>query len=455
MDDFSIWSLMIDISIVSGLLLVGTVMRAKLVFIQSLFLPASIIAGFLGLFLGPGGVNILPFSNQISEYPGLLIAVIFASIPIGSKKIRIKEIIGRVREMWSYSMLLTLLMWGGGALFSLLLINQLFTDLPSGFGLILGAGFLGGHGTAAAIGEAFNLHGWEEAMSLGMTSATVGILISIIGGILIVKLGTEKGHTQFISSFKDLPSEMRSGLIKSDNRTNMGSETVSSNSIDPLVLHLAIIAFVVGVSYWIVELLGSLIPGIAVPLLSIAFVVALAFQYLIRILKADSYVDQQVISRIGGSATDYLVTIGIASINITIVMDYAVPLILLFVFGTIWAYLIFKFIGPNIFQTFWFEKSLFGWGWSTGTVAMGLSLLRIVDPELKSKTPDDYALAYIGMVPVEILIITFAPLLVSLGLPYVIPTALLILAVVIIAAHKYFGLWGQVSKEITNNRKVN
>lgn len=442
MEQFSIWALMIDISIISGLLLIGTVLRAKVKWIQSLFLPASMIAGFLGLGLGPSGFDILPFSDQLGSYPGLLIAVIFASIPIGAAKVQIKEIIHRVREMWSYSMLLTVLMWGGGAFFGLAVINQIFPSIHSGFGLILGAGFLGGHGTAAAIGEAFSNYGWEEAMSLGMTSATIGILVAVLGGILIIKRNTEKGNTRFISSFKDLPHELRTGLIDSENRVEMGKEPLSSNSIDPLVFHLSIIAFVVGIAYWVTNILESLIPGIAIPLLSIAFVVALLFQMIMRKVKADPYIDQRVMDRIGGSATDYLVAIGIASINITVVVDYAIPLIVLFIFGTIWAYFIFRFIGPNIFKNFWFEKSLFGWGWSTGTVAMGLALLRIVDPELKSKTMDDYALAYIGMVPVEVIIITFSPLLVSIGYPWVMPIALLLVGMAIILIHKHFKLWG-------------
>jgi glutamate:Na+ symporter, ESS family len=454
LNDFSIWSLMVDVSIISGLLLLGTILRAKVKWIQSLFLPASMIAGFIGLGLGPSGVDILPFSDQLSTYPGLLIAVIFASIPIGAVKVNMKEIIHRVREMWSYSMLLTLLMWGGGAFFGLVVIKQVFTDLPSGFGVILGAGFLGGHGTAAAIGEGFSQYGWEEAMTLGMTSATIGILVAVLGGIVLVKKNTEKGHTQFISSFKELPDELRSGLMYKDKRIAMGKETVSPSSIDPLVLHLSIISFVVGVSYWLTDALENILPGISVPLLSIAFVVALAFQFLVRTVKADEYIDQRVMERIGGSATDYLVAIGIASINITVVMDYAVPLLLLFVFGTIWAYLIFRFIGPNIFKNFWFEKSLFGWGWSTGTVAMGLALLRIVDPELKSKTMDDYALAYIGMVPVEIVIITFTPLLFSTGLPWVMPIVLLIGGIIIIAVHKWLGLWGNNLKEAPYKRNI-
>lgn len=442
MEEFTIWSLMIDMSIISGLLVLGTFLRAKVKWIQSLFLPASMIAGFIGLGLGPSGLNLLPFSSQFASYPALLIAIIFAAIPIGAAKVQIKEVIHRVREMWSYSMLLTVLMWGGGALFGLIVISQIFKDIPSGFGLILGAGFVGGHGTAAAIGEAFGKYGWEEAMTLGMTSATIGILVAVLGGILIIKQNTEKGNTQFITSFKNLPDELRTGLISAGNRKEMGKETLSSNSIDPLVFHLSLIALIVGVSYWITNFLESLFPAIALPLLSIAFVVALLFQKLMRTIKADAYINQRVIDRIGGSATDYLVAIGIASINVTVVMDYATPLIILFVFGTIWAYLIFRVIGPNIFRDFWFEKSLFGWGWSTGTVAMGLALLRIVDPELKSKTMDDYALAYIGMVPVEVTIITFSPLLVTIGYPWVIPISLLFIGIIIIFIHKHFKLWG-------------
>src|SRR5699024_10913967 len=166
------------------------------------------------------------------------------------------------------------------------------------------------------------------------------------------------------------------------------------------------------------------------------------FQKLMRTIKADAYINQRVIDRIGGSATDYLVAIGIASINIAVVMDYATPLIILFVFGTVWAYLIFRVIGHNIFRDLWFEKSLFRWGWSTGTVAMALVLLRIVDPELKSKTMDDYALAYIGMVTVEVTIITFSPLLVTIGYPWVIPICLLFIGIIIIFIHKHFKIWG-------------
>ena len=54
-------ALLIDFAIVSLLLVVGQFIRAKVKFIQSLFLPASVIAGVIALILGPQFLDILPF----------------------------------------------------------------------------------------------------------------------------------------------------------------------------------------------------------------------------------------------------------------------------------------------------------------------------------------------------------------------------------------------------------
>ncbi len=35
-------------------------------------------------------------------------------------------------------------------------------------------------------------------------------------------------------------------------------------------------------------------------------------------------------------------------------------LLLLFAFGTLWAYIMFRFVSPNVFRDFWLEKSIFG-----------------------------------------------------------------------------------------------
>ena len=172
---FTPWDFFIDFGLAAVLLIAGTILRAKVKWIQKLFLPASIIAGFFGLLLGPNGLNILPFSNQISTYPAILIAFIFGAIPLTANAISWKKMKGRIGSMWAYSQNSMILMWGAGLLFALLFINPFWDQLHAGFGLILAAGFVGGHGTAAAVGDMFSKHGWEDATSLAMTSATVGV----------------------------------------------------------------------------------------------------------------------------------------------------------------------------------------------------------------------------------------------------------------------------------------
>ncbi|MFG6150235.1 sodium/glutamate symporter [Halobacillus sp. B23F22_1] len=410
----SIWDLAIDVGLISVLLLVGVILRAKLKIVQKLFIPASIIAGVAGLTLGPNGFDLLPFSSLVSNYPTVLIAVIFGAIPIGAAKVNWKQTFGRVRNMWIYSMLLTMLMWGGGAMIAYILLANLW-DIPSGFGLILGAGFLGGHGTAAAVGEAFSGLGWEEATALGYTSATIGLICAILGGLLLIKMNARNNQTNFISDFEDLPNELRTGLVPANLRQSSGSDTVSSNSVDPLFFHIALLAVVVMFSYFLQEGIQAIFPQVSIPLLSLSFVVGLLIQLFLNTTKANEYVDKRVIDRISGTATDLIVAFGITSINLAVVAAYAWPLIALFIFGVIWAYCIFRFIAPRVFHRHWFENAIFGWGWSTGTVAMGIALLRIVDPKTKSSTLDDYALGYIGMVPVEILIITFGPIMMMAG----------------------------------------
>jgi Na+/glutamate symporter len=63
--DFSPWVLFTDIGLISLLLLAGTIIRAKVGFVQRMFLPASIIGGLLALLLGPNGFGLLPFSDQM------------------------------------------------------------------------------------------------------------------------------------------------------------------------------------------------------------------------------------------------------------------------------------------------------------------------------------------------------------------------------------------------------
>ncbi|RKR07640.1 ESS family glutamate:Na+ symporter [Kushneria sinocarnis] len=410
---FSLDTLMNDAALMAILLLAGVALRARLVWMQKLFLPASITAGLLGLLLGPNGLDWLGFSGHMASYPGILIAFIFGSLGLAAQRVPLGRIAGRVGSIWSFGNMALIGMYGAGVLFALVFFSPFWSSMPEGFGLLLATGFVGGHGTAAAIGEVFAAHGWPEATSLAMTSATVGVLCSIIGGIAIIRHNSRRGRTSFISEFGSLPSELRTGLVPTDKRESESVETISSMTIEPLLFHLLLVTAVAGASFWLKGTIAALFDFTA-PAFALAFLVGLGLNALLSVCGVRHYVSAPVINRIGSGATDVLVAFGIASINLAVVAAYFVPLLLL-LFGVAFSYCFFRYVAPCLFREYWFEKGLFGWGWFTGTVAMGIALLRIVDPRLKSRTLDDFALAYIFGAPVEIMLVTFSPILLIAG----------------------------------------
>ena len=189
----------------------------------------------------------------------------------------------------------------------------------------------------------------------------------------------------------------------------MGESTCSSISIDSLTFNLAIICAIALGGYGISKLAAHFMPGFELPVFSCAFVFGILFKKLLDKTRTSESICPQTVGHISGSMTDYLVAFGIASIKVSVVIEYIVPLAILLLSGLA-VTLIYVFVmARKLMKECWFEKALFTWGWFTGTMAMGIALLRVVDPKMKSRCLDSYALAYLFIAPVEISLITFAP----------------------------------------------
>ena len=406
METFTPWTLFVDIGIISLLLLVGKLMRVKIKWVQKLFIPPSLLAGFIGLACGPHGFDILPLSNQTGTYAGILIAFIFGALPLTSQKTKGDN--KEIGKMWVYSQTGMLLQWAFGGLLGLLILNHIWPLNPA-FGITMPSGFCGGHGTAAAIGQAFGQLGHDEILTLAMTAATFGIVASVILGLIFVKWGAKNKHTTYLADYKDLPSELRTGLLPPEKRESIGESTCSSISIDSLTFNLAIICSIALGGYGISKLAAHFMPGFELPVFSCAFVFGILFKKLLDKTRASESICPQTVGHISGAMTDYLVAFGIASIKLSVVLEYIVPLAILLLSGLAVTLIYVFFMARKLMKECWFEKALFTWGWFTGTMAMGIALLRVVDPKMKSRCMDSYALAYLFIAPVEISLITFAP----------------------------------------------
>lgn len=440
-DVFTPWVLLTDLGIISALLLVGKLIRVKVKLIQKLFIPPSLLAGVLGLALGPNGLGWLPLSGSMGTYAAVLIALVFGALPLSSPKFSAKEVAGRVGPMWAYAQLGMLVQWGLMGLFGLFVLKVIWPELNDAFGVMLSTGFYGGHGTAAAIGEAFNGLGWDEAASLGMTTATVGVICAIIGGLIMIKWAAKNKQTAFIADFADLPNELRSGLVPEEKREPIGTTTTSAISIEPLTFHLALVLLVAFLGYSMSVGVKQLYPQLELPVFSCAFIVGLVLKKIFDATKVTNYICANTTQRIGSMATDLLVAFGVASIKLGVVVKYALPLVVLIVAGALIVFAVTFFFGRRLSKTYWFERTIFAWGWWTGTMAMGIALIRIVDPKLASKAMDDYALAYLPIAPVEILLITFVPIMFMNGMGLWLSLGCLALSALIVLLAVKMGWW--------------
>lgn len=411
------WTLLVDAGLIGLLLAVGVGLRAWIRPLRELMVPASMIAGFLGLGLGPEGLDLLPFSPLIADYPSVLIVVVFACLAM-TMDFKLRGFGGSVGEILGYSVFMYSAQIAVGVLAVLVLLGPLF-GVPDAFGTVLFAGFAGGFGTAAAIGQVFGEAGYEEIQALAFTSATVGLLVGIVGGIIMARIGMMRGHTRRRSGQRGIPEDEKSGVLTGDvdERPRIGTHLFSGSSVDSLAFQIGIVTAIAAGAYGVQIWLEGFMPDIVAPVFSLAFLVGLALHLLLRKAGLGQIIDKDSMQSISGTATDLLIVCGIASIVPALVADYLVPLVILFAVGLVLLVGAGVFLAPRVLSGAWFEKQLFTWGWSTGAVAQGIALLRIVDPKLESRVLEEYALQ--AVVNHDTLVaVTFVPTLILAGLAW-------------------------------------
>ena len=424
--EFTPWTILVDAGLIGLLLIIGAGLRAVIRPIQSLMIPASVIAGILGLVLGPQVLGWLPFSDQLSTYSSVLIAVVFAAVAM-TDDFDVRKLNRNVGGFAAHGVLMYSLQVALGMAVVLIVLQPLF-DSPDSLGVILFAGWAGGYGTAAAMGDAF-ADTSPEIASLAFTSATVGIIVGIVGGLIQARIAASRGRVQAFSSISSLPEEERTGVISEVNkRPSIGQHTHTGSSIESLGFQVSVVVMIAAVAYGLSLVIEYFWPALAVPVFVLAFLTGLLMRAIMSKGRVAKYIDKPTLQSISGTATDVLIVAGIASIQPQIVADFGVELILMFVFGLALTLFLGLWVAPRLMHQGWFERALFTWGWSTGAVATGIAMLRVVDPQLKSGTLEDFGLAYIPVTPVEITAVTFVPVLVMAG-----------------AAWAVVGIWGAIA----------
>ena len=192
------------VSVVGVLLFVATIIRVKVSFLRKAFIPASLLAGLMGMLLGPHFLKVIPpvMMSSIGALPTPMITIVFACMLLGIKKGETDR--GMVRDaaaglawLWSNSFMQV----GVPCLLCAAILTPVWGVNPL-FGSVFEIGFAGGHGTASGMATVFEnpeLLNWADGAALGPTTATIGLLVGIFGGMIIINYGVRKKYTRVLT----------------------------------------------------------------------------------------------------------------------------------------------------------------------------------------------------------------------------------------------------------------
>ena len=411
------------LSLLSVLLLIGTFLRAKVKLFQSLYLPASVIGGFIGMIISPEILG--RFSNySISEewiktyslLPGILSVPIFAAIPLGmflnsSNNSNEKK---TIKSLYPSKVLICFGLFQCAAMTQSAIgyaTNMFFSkinpqlNMYRTFGYELSAGFSGGHGLAASTGKLLESFGipqyeWEIAQGVAMTTATIGLIGGMIFGIIFINIAVRKNKTNIIKAIKKNSEDksMEIGYNKDITKQNsLGRETFLSSSIETITFHLAIIFTVCGIAYIVLSFVKKMnIAGLNVlPVWTYSMIIMFALNFLIKKLNLTWIIDAKVKAKIMGTLSDFAIVSAITSLPIKAIMNYIAPITVMCILGFIITYLLIFPLGDFFFKKdYSFERAIVSWGTLTGVLTTGMILLKICDPEYKSPALSEFSLGF-------------------------------------------------------------
>lgn len=369
-------------------LLVGKGLRVHVGLLQRLFLPSSIIAGFVALAMGPYLLKLIPgwVLGYWSKIPGVLISVVFASLFLGVS-------LPSPKRLWNIGgpqLCFGVVTGMGQYLVALLVTALVLTPVfgtPYIFATILEIGFSGGHGTAAGMKDTFDKLGFAAGSDLAQMSATVGIIGAVVIGIVMINIAIRRGYCACLNEQQGIPAYKKLGLIPQQNRYPIATATVATEAIEPLTFHFAIIAVSVLIGWGLLTLLKQVHPRLeAFPLFPMAMIGGLIVQGVSTPLRITQYFDRDTFDRLLGFALDVLVIAAIAAIRLDLFLANVWPFLILMASGLAWVVFATLFLGPRMFPKYWFERAITEYGMQTGVTAIGLLLLRLVDPMYKTDT---------------------------------------------------------------------
>ena len=365
------------------LFLIAGILRQLITPLRNYGIPSSIIAGVCGLLLCNLAVSILPLSIEelknvlkMIVYHGLALVFIAIGLQQPPKTATSPDAVSMGFAIGSMAALQGLI-----GISVTVIIGLFYTEaIHPGFGLLLPLGYNQGPGQALTFGTSWESSGFENGGDIGLIIAALGFAWSIFVGIPLVIYGKKKGWVTPLNTQETQQSDSK-------------SKTIEVGSLDPLTTHISAVAIVYLLVFLILTMLSDLLGDkqkIVDMLWGFHFIIGLGLAILARKIQPKLSVpqlDNQMLSRVSNFVVDIVTCSALAAIQIAVLKANWLPIVVISFIGGIVTAVGVLWFASRSFQQCKFHHAVLWFGASTGTLPMGLALLRIIDPDLKSPAP--------------------------------------------------------------------
>ena len=434
---------MIAFGLVSVMLCLGMLFRAKVPFFRKMLMPSSVIAGIIGfLFMNIvpnvfhtnlGGVDDSVFNTLVN----VLFTISFIGITLTDAKKEKKKPDEEGRKqsgalkgglamgiIWSALFVFTC----GLGYFIILFVGKPFGMAPE-YGTLIPNGFCQGPGQAATMGMVYETtYGYPNSAQVGITFAVVGFLSAFFIGVPLARYGLKKKIAKY--SGKITPSVEKGYFQVEEQREPAGKITMHAGNIDTLATHMAVIGIcyllAIGVSkvVYYIPVFGPTFSGM---LFFCGMIAAYIVKFILKKLNLYFVINGRLLARITGMASDYLVVCAFMAVTLSAVGIWLIPIIIECVIVTLITLAFSLYFGERIGGENDFERVLGLYGTCTGTTPSGVALVRMVDPSMKTTT-----IVELGMMNMFMLFSMPGTIFVTLGMTDVIPMSVAAAAMVVI-----------------------
>ncbi len=401
------WSTILFFVYLGLLLFVAKIIKEKLPFLNKIIIPSALIAGFIGLILSDGFLNIINISQTVdgsttgeTERLPIIFETVYHALAIGFIALTLRREENKTnKKVWSTGMTIvsTYLLQ---AVVGATIVILLFRDIFLGAGLLLPLGFGQGPGLATGQGNSFaeGVGKLIDGGALGATIASLGFLVGGVVGVIALNYYARKHNLKVDKIHRE------ESLIKE----SFEVETIKEIRVfDALTMQLVIIFIIyffvfltlVALENYIFPSLGDLGTTFAGVFHGFNFLIGIIYALIYRKILSSFekrgknirfLTNNYVLSNISSVAFNFMIVASVLTITNTAIKRYYLLVLILAIVGTLFTFVFLKLISKKIYSGKYEIHYFIGmFGMLTGTASTGLALLKGIDADFESPVAEE------------------------------------------------------------------